>query len=95
MQRSRGFILVQELIIFSICCLVWASVLAALGQCLRTERQVRAWQECLQAAQQAWSGEQGQLAVQRSVQELEDMQLLELEVQYEKTRLNLLVAEPK
>lgn len=95
MQRSRGFILVQELIIFAICYLVWASVLAGLSQCLRLEQQALAWQQCLQAAQQALLGEQGQLPVQRSEQELEDMQLLELEVQHENTRFNLLVAETK
>ena len=95
MRRSRGFILVQELIVFAICCLVWASILAAFGQCLRTEQQAAAWQQSLQAAQQALLGEQGQLPVQRSVQELENMRLLELEVQYGATRFNLLVAEDK
>lgn len=95
MQRSKGFILVQELLIFGSCCLIWASVFAALGQCLRAEQQALAWQQCLQAAQQSLLGEQSQLPVQRSVQDLADMQLLELEVQHEKTSFKLLVAEAK
>ena len=95
MRKSKGFILVQELIIFSICGLLWASVLVSLTQCLRLEQQALAWQQCLQAAQQALLGEQEQLPVQRNMQELEDVRLLELEVQHENTRLNLLVAEAK
>lgn len=85
----------QELLVFGLCCLIWASVLAGLGQCLRLERQALAWQQCLQAAQQACLGEQGRLSVQRSELELEDMRLLELEVQHGETSFNLLVAEEK
>lgn len=85
----------QELLIFGSCCLIWASVFAALGQCLRAEQQALAWQQCLQAAQQSLLGEQAQLPVERSVQDLADMQLLELEVQHEKTSFKLLVAEAK
>ena len=93
MQRNRGFILVEELVVFSLCCLLLAGVALALSRCLRVQQETLSLQQCLEAAQQELAGEEAQLLGQRRVQRLENIQVVELEVQHGRTRLNLLWAE--
>ncbi len=93
MKGSKGFFLVQELLIFGLCCLLLTGVAVSLAKCLSVQRENLLLQECLISAEQALSGEEALLPVKRSVCEQGEIKLVELEVQHEQVRFNLLVAQ--
>lgn len=93
MKKSKGFFLVQELIIFGLSCLLLVGTIIALSQCLKLEQQALALQQCQQAAQQAVLGQEPVLPVRRIVSEQSGLTIVELEVEHEGVRYKLVFAE--
>ena len=78
MKKSKGFFLLQNVLIFGLCCVLLSCTALALARCLALYRQSVALQECMQAAQQSLAGEAVHLQIERKVSRQQGMQLLEL-----------------
>lgn len=96
MKKSKGFLLLQELLYLCCCCLLLAAAARAYSSCLRLQEENLALQAGLQAAQQVLAGQEytGELQLTRTVTDFNGLQLVEVQVTDGRMHCNLLQALP-
>lgn len=91
MKESKGFFLVQEVIIFCLTLLMLLEIYNGLQKSCILQQQNRELQICFQAAQQIVAGNDisEELAVNKTIKHCDDMDVLEVQVSYGKTVCSL------
>ena len=95
MKKSKGFILLTELSIFCLACFLLLAAVHTVVQALSYQRQALVLSEAMQAAQQVLAGEAA--GEQFSVRQIssEEQNMLEVQVVYEQTAVNLWQAQAR
>lgn len=96
MKGSKGFFLVQEVIIFCLTLLMLVDIYSGLQKSCMLQQQSRELQKCFQAAQQIVAGNDisAEFTVNKTIKQCDDLDVLEVQVSYGKTICSLHWALP-
>lgn len=91
MKGSKGFFLVQEVVIFCLTLLILLEIYSGLHKSCMLQQQNRELQVCFQAAQQIVAGNDisAEFTVNKTIKHCDDMDVLEVQVSYGKTVCSL------